>query len=128
LRAAQVNSQIRFLLKDHGFFLEADDYQYLEMVCQRHLLHQNRLKLFFEWLFKDLMFGYGLKWRRPLISVLAVILVWALGFTLHFKLNALHDLFTSIGYGFYYSVIAFTSLSPVKWCKKSGQRSAAVPV
>ncbi|MEI6206106.1 MAG: pentapeptide repeat-containing protein [Desulfuromonadales bacterium] len=110
LRAAQVNSQIRFLLRNHGYFLEADEYQYLEMVCQRNLRHHNRLKHFFEWFFKDLMFGYGLKWKRPLISVLTIILVWALGFALHFRLNALHGLFTSIGYGLYYSVIAFTTL------------------
>jgi hypothetical protein len=110
LRAAEVNSQIRCLLKSHGYFWEADEYQYLEMVCRRHVLHQNLLNEFFEWFFKDLMFGYGLKWRRPLISVLTIILVWGLGFALHFRLNALHDLSTSIGYGLYYSVISFTTL------------------
>lgn len=110
LRAAQVNNQIRLLLKSHGYFLEADEYQYLEMVCQRHLLQQSRLKNFLEWLFKDLMFGYGLKWKRPLFTVLTIILIWACGFALHFHLNALHDLLTSIGYGLYYSVIAFTTL------------------
>ncbi len=110
LQAAEVNAKIRFLLKSHGYFWEADEYQYLEMVCRRHVLHQNKANEFFEWFFKDLMFGYGLKWKRPLISVLVIILLWALGFSLHFRLNGLHDLFTSIGYGLYYSVIAFTTL------------------
>ncbi len=110
LQAAEVNSKIRLLLKSHGYFWEADEYQYLEMVCRRHVLHQSRVSEFFEWFFKDLMFGYGLKWKRPLISVLIIILLWALGFTLHFRLNVLHDLFTSIGYGLYYSVISFTTL------------------
>jgi predicted membrane metal-binding protein len=80
------------------------------MVCRRHVLHQNRFSEFFEWFFKDLMFGYGLKWKRPFITVLIIILVWALGFALHFRLNGLHSLFTSIGYGFYYSIISFTTL------------------
>lgn len=110
LRAAEVNSRIRSLLKAHGYYLEADEYQYLEMVCRRHVLHQNPVSEFFEWFFKDLMFGYGLKWKRPLISVLIIILVWGGGFALHFRLNGLHDLFTSIGYGLYYSVISFTTL------------------
>jgi uncharacterized protein YjbI with pentapeptide repeats len=110
LRAADVNAQIRSLLKSHGYFWQADEYQYLEMVCRRHVLHQNRFSEFFEWFFKDLMFGYGLKWERPFITVLIIILLWALGFALHFRLNGLHGLFTSIGYGFYYSVISFTTL------------------
>jgi len=110
LRAADINSRIRLLLKSHGYFLEADEYQYLEMVCRRHVLHQNKVSEYFEWFFKDLMFGYGLKWKRPFISVLIIILVWAFGFALHFRLNALHGLFTSIGYGLYYSVISFTTL------------------
>lgn len=110
LRAAEVNSQIRSLLKAHGYYLEADEYQYLEMVCRRHVLHQNPISEFFEWFFKDLMFGYGLKWKRPLISVLAIILLWGGGFALHFRVNRLHDLLTSIGYGLYYSVISFTTL------------------
>ena len=110
LRAADVNAQIRSLLKSHGYFWEADEYQYLEMVCRRHVLHRNKLSEFFEWFFKDLMFGYGLKWKRPFISVLIIILIWAFGFALHFRLNALHGLLTSIGYGLYYSVISFTTL------------------
>jgi uncharacterized protein YjbI with pentapeptide repeats len=110
LRAAQVSAQIRFLLKNHGYFLEADEYQYLEMVCQRHLLHQNRLRHFFEWLFKDLVFGYGLKWKRPLITVLVIILLWGIGFASHFHLHLRHDLLTSFGYGMYYSTISFTTL------------------
>lgn len=110
LQAAEVNAKIRFLLKAHGYLWEADEYQYLEMVCRRHVLHQNKINEFFEWFFKDLMFGYGLKWRRPLISVLVIILLWALGFSLHFRLNGLHDVITSIGYGLYYSVIGFTTL------------------
>ena len=57
LRSAEVCAQIRFLLKAHGYFLEADEYQYLEMVCQRHLLHRNPLSHFHEWLLKDLMFS-----------------------------------------------------------------------
>ena len=56
------------------------------------------------------MFGYGLKWKRPFISVLVIILIWALGFTLHFRLNTPYDLVTCIGYGLYYSVISFTTL------------------
>jgi hypothetical protein len=110
LRAAQVSAQIRFLLKNHGYFLEADEYQYLEMVCQRHLLHQNRLHHFLEWLFKDLIFGYGLKWKRPLITVLVIILVWGIGFASHFHLHLKHDLLSSFGYGLYYSTISFTTL------------------
>ncbi|WP_005034012.1 pentapeptide repeat-containing protein [Holophaga foetida] len=110
LRAAQVNSQIRLLLRSNGFFLEADNYQYLEMVCKRHLLHQSLAKQFFEWFFKDLMFGYGLKWRRPLLTVLVVIALWGTGFALYFKLNSLYGLAASIGYGIYYSIIAFTTL------------------
>lgn len=110
LQAAEINSKIRFLLKSHGYFWEADEYQYLEMVCRRNVLHQSRINKFLEWFFKDLMFGYGLKWKRPLISVLVIILLWSLGFALHFRLSGLHDFFTSIGYGLYYSVISFTTL------------------
>lgn len=110
LRAADVNAKVRSLLKSHGYFWDADEYQYLEMVCRRHVLHQNRFSEFFEWFFKDLMFGYGLKWKRPLISVLVIILLWGVGFALHFHLNALHDLWKSLGYGLYYSVISFTTL------------------
>ncbi|MEW6219615.1 MAG: pentapeptide repeat-containing protein [Thermodesulfobacteriota bacterium] len=110
LRAAEVNSQIRALLKAHGYFLAADEYQYLEMVCRRHVLHQNRASEVLEWLLKDLMFGYGLKWKRPLVTVFAIIGLWGLGFAGHFRLHALHDYGASIGWGMYYSVIAFTTL------------------
>lgn len=110
LRAAEVNSKTRSLLRSHGYFWEADEYQYMEMVCRRHVLHQHPISEFFEWFFKDLMFGYGLKWKRPLISVMTIIVLWGLGFALHFKLNALHGLLNSIGYGLYYSVISFTTL------------------
>jgi len=110
LRAADVNSRIRTLLKSNGYLWEADEYQYLEMVCRRHVLHQNRGGEFLEWFFKDLMFGYGLKWKRPLITVLSIILLWAVGFSLHFRTTGLHNLVSSIGYGLYYSVISFTTL------------------
>jgi len=110
LRAAEVNAQVRSLLKAHGYYLEADEYQYLEMVCRRHVLCKHRVQEFFEWFFKDMMFGYGLKWRRPLISVLAIILLWALGFTLHFRLAAGDGVLASLGQGLYYSVISFTTL------------------
>jgi hypothetical protein len=110
LRAAQVNCRIRQLFRSHGYFLKADEYQYFEMVCHRHLQQQGRLGEFFEWLFKDLMFGYGLKWKRPLVTIVAIILLWGGGFTLHFLLSSLHGLAASIGYGLYYSVISFTTL------------------
>lgn len=110
LRAARVNCRIRLLFRNHGYFLKADEYQYLEMVCNRHLLHQSRCSEFFEWFFKDLMFGYGLKWKRPLVSIVVIIVLWGCGFTLHFQLSSLHGLSASIGYGLYYSVISFTTL------------------
>jgi|GEM_PF-2693951 len=110
LRAAEVCAQIRFLLKAHGYFLEADEYQYLEMVCRRHLLHRNPLSHFLEWFLKDLMFGYGLKWKRPLISVLGIVLLWATGFGFHFYTSTPNGVFASFGYGLYYSIISFTTL------------------
>jgi uncharacterized protein YjbI with pentapeptide repeats len=110
LRAAQVNCRIRQLFRNHGYFLKADEYQYFEMVCHRHLQQQSRWGEFCEWFFKDLMFGYGLKWKRPLVSIVAIILLWGGGFTLHFQLSALHGFAPSIGYGLYYSVISFTTL------------------
>lgn len=110
LRAAQVVCRIRVLFKSHGYFLKADEYQYHEMVCRRHLLQQSRGGEFFEWLFKDLIFGYGLKWKRPLISVLTIIVLWGAGFAWHFRISGLHGVAGSIGYGLYYSVISFTTL------------------
>lgn len=110
LRAAQVNCRIRILFRNHGYFLKADEYQYFEMVCHRHLQQQSRCGEFFEWFFKDLMFGYGLKWKRPLVSIVAIILLWGAGFAAHFQTSDLHDLYGSVGYGLYYSVISFTTL------------------
>jgi hypothetical protein len=110
LRAAQVNCRIRLLYRNHGYFLKADEYQYHEMVCHRHLQQQSRWGEFLEWFFKDLMFGYGLKWIRPLVSIVAIILIWGGGFALHFLLAGLHGPLASMGHGLYYSVISFTTL------------------
>ncbi|WP_282002451.1 pentapeptide repeat-containing protein [Geotalea uraniireducens] len=109
LKAAEVNAAIRQLLKGHGYFIEADEYQYQEMVCRRHLLQASRLFRFYDWFFKDLIFGYGLKWKRPFITLLVIITLWGIGFFLHFYGSGT-PLASSLGNGFYYSVISFTTL------------------
>jgi len=110
LRAAQVNAEIRGLLRANGDFMEADKYQYHEMVCRRHLQVGNPLGTFFQWFFKDRIFGYGLKWHRPLITIVIMVAVWTTAFCAYFHATRGTPLAQSLGDGFYYSVICLTTL------------------
>jgi uncharacterized protein YjbI with pentapeptide repeats len=110
LRAAEVNSAIRTLLKSSGYFVQADDYQYQEQVCRRHATSRDALVTFFDWFFKDLVFGYGLKWRRPFLTLLSILLLWSLFFSIFFFSTNQRSLGQAVGQGIYYSVISLTTL------------------
>ena len=110
LRATEVNAAIRGLLKASGDFLAADQYQYHELVCRRHLIVGQPVVYFFEWFFKDRIFGYGLKWHRPLVTIFLMVSVWTAGFTTYFHVTGGQPLVHSFGDGLYYSIVCLTTL------------------
>jgi uncharacterized protein YjbI with pentapeptide repeats len=109
--AVRANRQLATALRDQGMNEEADQFAYRALVMQRHVLRQQGRWL--RWagaLFLDRIAGHGYRPSRSIITYVAVVLAFAVGFFLlghgaPLRLTPQEALFTSIisfhGRGFF---------------------------
>lgn len=106
--ASDANLRIKHCWKSNGFYQEASDYYYQEMVCRRHA-YSKKSEQYADLIFFDWVAGYGLKWWRPFRTGIFVLLLWSVFFAVEFRIADLYP-GDEVRMGINYSVSSFLTI------------------
>lgn len=115
--AHRVYRSLKRAHENAGIYDVADQFAYREQVVRKkQALQEKRWSNWASLQFAELLFGYGYRWRRVVVSALFLYLIFTLIYV-RFGLFAGQDL-AVVGKSFYFSAVSFTAVGYGAWVQE----------